>query len=214
MRFTEQQIQSLRLKVKERLSEKRYIHTLGVEEMAVEIGKACLPERIDELRAAALLHDISKEYSEAEHLNVAKRHNIIMSDEDMAAPALWHSITAGAVVSEDFPEYATSDVLSAVVNHTVGSWDMSTFDSIILLADYIEAGRKYQNCVSLRETFLHELSLSKDAEDSIRALDRAVFVSLDNNLKEFISRGADYHSRTKATRDAILAKTERQNNGN
>jgi predicted HD superfamily hydrolase involved in NAD metabolism len=144
MKYTENQIDFLRLEVGKRLSAKRFSHTLGVERMAVKIGEKCLPDRIDELRVAALLHDISKEYSEAEHLELIKTYNFSLSDEDLASPQLWHSITAPFVVMRDFPEFRGEDILSAVRNHTVGAPSMSVFDEIILLSDYIEDGRRYE----------------------------------------------------------------------
>lgn len=213
MKYTEMQIDNLRLEVGKRLSEKRFIHTLGVEKMAVIIGEKICPECIDRLRIAALLHDISKEYSEAEHILVAKKHNIVFTDEDISSPPLWHSITAPAVVKEEFSEFADEDILSAVYNHTVGAPDMTLFDEIILFSDYIEEGRRYKNCIDLREKFLLELSTAKSREDCVTALHRAVAVSLQNNINEFVSRGQSFHGRTKATYDAILAKLERQNNG-
>lgn len=213
MEFTDKQITSLREKVKARLSEKRFNHTLGVENMAVRIGRMCLPERISELRVAALLHDISKEYSEAEHFEIAKRHNVSFSEADLASPALWHSITAPLVVMEDFSELATDDILDAVRNHTAGSPDMSLFDQIILLSDYIEEGRKYRMCTEVREDFFERAALARSREECILALHHATLSSLNNTINEFVSRGRAYHERTKATRNAILAKTERQNNG-
>jgi predicted HD superfamily hydrolase involved in NAD metabolism len=213
MRYTEKEIDDLRLRVKARLSEKRFIHTLGVERMAVRIGEKCLPDKVSQLRVAALLHDISKEYSEAEYFEIAKRHNVSFSEEDLSAPALWHSITAPLSVLEYFPAFADDEVLSAVYNHTVGSPDMTVFDEIILLSDYIEDGRSYKNCVMLRESFLSELDVCDSIDKSVMALHRAVLKSLDNNINEFISRGKEYHSRTKLTRDEIFAKIERQNNG-
>lgn len=213
MIFSDNQIDSLRERVSGRLSEKRFLHTLGVEEMAVKIGELCLPDRLSELRVAALLHDISKEYSEAEYFEIAKRHNIRFSDEDLLAPALWHSITAPLAVLEDFSKYATEDVLSAVRNHTTGSPDMTLFDEIILLSDYIEDGRKYKNCIDVRDDFFARVKAAENRDEYILALHYATFSSLENNLKEFVSRGKPYHSRTKATRDAILKKIERQTNG-
>ena len=58
MSFGNESITSLRLKVKDRLSEKRYVHTLGVEKMARHLGTILLSDRLNELSAAALLHDI------------------------------------------------------------------------------------------------------------------------------------------------------------
>ncbi len=209
MKYTENQLSALRMEMGKRLSEKRYIHTLGVEEMAVKIGEKCLPYSIDRLRAAALLHDISKEYSKAEHDFLIKKYKITLTDDEMSEPALWHSFTAPAAVQEEFPEFADTDILSAVYNHTVGSPDMTFFDEIILLSDYIEMGRSYERCVSLRKNFIAELDVAVDTNEAIIALHRAVVKSLDNNIQEFISRGKSYHKRTELTRDAILAKTER-----
>ena len=213
MKYSEKQIESLRLEVGKRLSKKRFKHTIGVEKMAVLIGERIMPEAISELRAAALLHDISKEYSEAEQIMIMNKHNIELGEGEIFAPALWHSITGPKVIEEDFPEYASKDVLSSVYNHTVGSPDMSVFDEIVLLSDYIEEGRSYDKCVSLRDEFLIELQKAKSLEEGIISLHKAVAKSLDNNIKEFISRGKSYHKRTELTRDAIYSKIERQNNG-
>ena len=135
MKFTEKQIKDLRHAVGERLSEKRFAHTLGVEKMAVLIGEEIMPESVDKLQVAALLHDISKEYSEAEHFFVIKKHNVRLTDEDIVSPALWHSFTAPGVVIDEFSTYADEEILTAVGNHTVGSPDMSVFDEIILLSE-------------------------------------------------------------------------------
>lgn len=213
MKYTENMLEALRLEMKKRLSEKRFNHTLGVEKMAAVIGEKCLPDEVDTLRAAALLHDISKEYSEAEHFGLLEMHNLSMDSEEIDAKPLWHSVTAPLAVMREFPEYADERILSSVRNHTVGSPDMSVFDEIILLADYIEEGRTYENCVRLREDFLRELSDCKNQEESVLALHKAVVLSLENNINEFVSRGQSFHSKTKLTRDAILQIIERKSNG-
>ena len=84
MKFTDEQIDSLRREVGGRLSPKRFAHTLGVEKMAVRLGEICLPGMIDKLQVAALLHDISKEYSEAEYFLTIKKHNLTLTEEDLA----------------------------------------------------------------------------------------------------------------------------------
>ena len=213
MRFTESEIDALLLEVGKRLSEKRFKHTLGVEKMAALIGEKIMPESVDKLRVAALLHDISKEYSEAEYLELVEKHNLPFTDEDRKTPALWHSITAPCVVLSQFPEFEDAQVLSAVYNHTVGSPDMSVFDEIILISDYIEEGRQYKSCIELRESLLGELDRVKSLDEAVMALHSAVFKSLENTINDFYSRGKEYHSRTGLTRDAILKKIERQNNG-
>ena len=211
MKFTVTEIDSLRREVEGRLSQKRFEHTLGVEKMAEHIAEKVMPDRVDEIRVAALLHDISKEYSEAEQLEIAKDYGLTIGDEEINTPALWHSITAPGVVLRDFSHYASEDVLSAVYNHTVGAADMTVFDEIILLADYIEEGRKYDRCIALRESFCAEIERCRDNNAAVLVLHRAVYQSLENNIQEFISKGVDFHSRTKTSRDAVLAKIERFN---
>ena len=209
MKFTKQQIDDLRLEVGRRLSEKRFSHTLGVEKMAAFIGEKIMPESVDRLRAAALLHDISKEYSEAEYLLTFKKHNITLSDEDKQTPALWHSISAPWVIGDEFSNFSDEDILSAVYNHTVGSPDMSIFDEIILLSDYIEEGRKYRGCIELRDSFISELSVAKSIDEAISSLHKAVAISLENTINALEKRGEFCHSRTKATYAWVLAKIKR-----
>ena len=63
-RFTKKQIEELRFAVMGRISGKRFRHTLGVEHMAECIGEILRIENVNDIRAAALLHDVSKEYSD------------------------------------------------------------------------------------------------------------------------------------------------------
>lgn len=214
MKFSREEISSLRREMEKRLSKKRFIHTLGVEEMAAFIGEKILPDMIDELSIAALLHDVSKEYSEAEHLFVAKKHNITLTEEDISSPAVWHSVTGPLVIKDDFPEYAAERVLSAVAAHTSGAADMTPFDEIIFLSDYIEKGRTYQSCISLRESFLNELSSAACRDEGLRALHRAVLISLDNTISELTRRGKSVHPNALKARESILIKQKGNFNGN
>ena len=58
--ITEKMLAELRERVKPYLTDKRYLHTLAVEEEAAALGSVYLPSDINRLRAAALLHDITK----------------------------------------------------------------------------------------------------------------------------------------------------------
>ena len=209
MKFTDKQIESLKFQVSEKISQKRFDHTLGVEKMAIFLGQIILPDVVDKLRVAALLHDISKEYSEAEHLSLAEKHDIIFTEDDMSAPAIWHSLTARAIIFDHFSENVDDDVLSSVTNHTVGSADMSIFDEIIFISDYIEEGRKYESCVCVRNQLLNALSNANTVEKRILALHEATISSLRNTIDDLKSRGCNYHKSTKETLDSILKIVER-----
>ena len=60
MSYTVEQIDKLRERVGGILSDFRLNHTLGVERMAEKLAKLYCPEKEIMLRAAALLHDVTK----------------------------------------------------------------------------------------------------------------------------------------------------------
>ena len=202
MKFTEKELELLRLAVKDRLSEKRYIHTLGVETAAARIGEIVCPEDVPALRAAALLHDITKELSGDEQLALLAEQGITDGD-DISASAIHHSLTAPAVIKRDFPEFATERVLSAVRNHTTGDECMSVFDEIIFLADYIEDGRTYPACVELRQWLYRELDGAHSREAALTALHTATLAAIDNTIKSIRARGGKLNPRTLSARDYI-----------
>ena len=58
-----ERITKLRAAVKPYLTDKRYAHTLAVEQEAAALAGIYLPEKEEKLRIAALLHDITKKES-------------------------------------------------------------------------------------------------------------------------------------------------------
>ena len=206
MAYSEEQIKELRKKVSARLGEKRFLHTLGVERMAAVLAKKILPEKEMEIRAAALLHDITKEYSVQKHIDIIREHLSFVSESDMVAASVYHSLTAPFVIKNEFSEYADEDILSAVLNHTVGAPDMSVFDEIIFISDYIEEGRTYPVCVALREKLLSGMSVCSDASECVMLLHDATIESLDNTIVSLVKRGDFLHEKTVMTRNAFLSK--------
>lgn len=199
-------LDALRRRVGELLSEKRYRHTLGVERAAVRIGMACLPGKIDELRAAALLHDITKEYSREDQLAIMREHISTLTEDDYSTEAAYHSLTAPYVIERDFADYATPDVLSAVRSHTLADEDMSLFDEIIFISDFVEDGRTYPSCRELGDRLFSSLEVTEDRNGAILALHRATLDCLDFTVRFVLDRGYFLHGRTARARDALLAR--------
>ena len=73
-KYSEETLAALRNDVKKRMSEKRYNHTLEVEKMAHRIAELYAPDRVGLVRAAALLHDITKELSVEQHIDICNAH--------------------------------------------------------------------------------------------------------------------------------------------
>ena len=203
MTFGLDQLSRLRQRVRETLGVGRYLHTLGVERAAIRLGEQLCPEDISELSVAALLHDITKELSEEEQLEILKNIPEIC-DSDIKSASVHHSLTAPYVIERDFAEFATERVLEAVRNHTTGDEGMSVFDEIIFISDYIEDGRTYEGCVNVRDALYSELEGARTSEDKLRALRRAVLSALDNTVVGLVKSGRVIHERTVYARNYIL----------
>ena len=62
--FGERALCCLRERLRATMSQKRFAHTLGVEQTVAEMAAFYCPCKTGMLRAAALLHDCTKEYSD------------------------------------------------------------------------------------------------------------------------------------------------------
>lgn len=209
--ITDAALAALRADVVSRLSPGRAEHTLGVERAAAYMAERLCPEKLPLLRAAALLHDITKEYSFEKQLKICDEFGIILRDDEMASPQVLHAITAAAVIPVEYPSFASPELCGAVRWHTTGRADMTTAEKIIFLADYIEDGRKYAGCVALRTSFMTQLDAlcalgAANMPDRLACLDRAVLSELEGTLASLQARGLTADIDTVRARDCLLAK--------
>jgi len=202
--ITEEMLESLREKVKLRMSMERFEHTVGVESAAKWLGSLIMPERVNELRAAAILHDVTKELDVDEQIDLIESCEYI-DKQDRCTEAALHSFSAVAVIINEFADFASKDILDAVMFHTLGDPSMSMFAEIIYLSDYIEHGRTYNDCVAVRSQIERELSYALTQENREMALHRAVFVTIERTVMSVISRGKSVDPRTLKTKIAIEA---------
>ena len=186
--INEEMLTRLRSELKTKMSAFRFAHTLGVEEMAARIGAIYCPEKVNKLRAAALLHDITKELSVEAQKEVFKKHGVVMSRETELAPPIHHAITASLEIPERYPDFADPEILSAVKYHTTGRADMTLCEKIIYISDYIDFTRTYSDCILLRDMFwgAHPESMSKD--ERLMHLDRVVLKSLELTIIDLNER--------------------------
>ena len=96
--ITETELSALSSSVAARLSEKRFAHTKGVEEEIVRMGAIYLPDRIPELRAAALLHDVAKELPLEEQIAICREEGDRELETATRSPAILHGHAAASCV--------------------------------------------------------------------------------------------------------------------
>ena len=202
--FTEEMLDSLRIRVGEGMSEKRYFHTLEVEKMAARLGAIYAPERIPMLRAAALLHDVTKEKSVEEHIAIFEGAGVALSDAEKKSPKMFHAQTAALVIPAEYSEFATPTLVSAVRYHTTGRADMTIEEKIIYLADYIDMSRTFEDCVRLREFFMSACPEELDMAARERHLRDALIMSYDMTVRGLLEEGLPVNKDTMAARNQLI----------
>lgn len=127
----------------------RYIHSCNVAEEAVILAKlyGCDEEKA---YTAGILHDITKEFSKEEQLQIIRDGGIILDDVQKNAPKLWHSVS-GSVYIQTHLGLTDEDVINAIRYHTTGRANMSLLEKIIYTADYTSAERSYNGADVMRE---------------------------------------------------------------
>ena len=140
---------------RERLSDQRYRHTLGVAKAA-----AMLAERYgcDVRRAykAGLLHDICKDLAKEEQLALIERYLPDFKTAEpvwYASPSLWHSRAAALYAEHELNE-TDGEIIDAVRYHTSARGGMSRLEEIVYLADLISEDRDYPDVEEMRRLSL------------------------------------------------------------
>lgn len=196
-----EKVEEIRLKIGDFLSGSRLEHTFSVEKEALSIAKYVFPvynadeSHLFDLRASALLHDITKGLSLPEQLELCEKYGI--DKGDFPSCAILHSKTAAYLSRELFG--INDAVFSAISCHTTGKENMSVLDKIIFVSDYIEPTRKYEECKKAREYFYE--NVSKSPESAKEALDGTILMSLDGTIRSLLRKNQPIDVQTIITRN-------------
>jgi putative nucleotidyltransferase with HDIG domain len=188
--ITEEMLDDLRNKVCEDMSEKRFRHTAEVEKMVARLCELYAPEKSFTLRAAALLHDITKEYSSLKQIELCARYGLTVTECDLNAPKTFHARTAAAMIPDKYPEFDVDEVVSCVRWHTTGRAGMTLCEQLVYLADYIDMSRSFPDCVTLRNYFFDASPEKMDSGARIEHLRRTLLMSFDMTIRGLIDDGA------------------------
>ena len=191
-------IKEIETDLSNKLSKKRFIHTLGVVNSAMYLAQK-YGANIENAHLAALLHDCAKE------IPLLEMHDLVADlpcDQDMLhSGALLHGL-AGMVLANTQYGVTNPDILEAIRVHTTGKENMSKLDKIIFLADYIEPNRKFPGVNDIRLA----------AEQS---LDAGVLCGFDMTIRHLIDRGDSIYPLTILSRNDLLRHMKKggANNG-
>jgi len=149
---------------RERLSEKRYGHTLRVADTAESLAQV---HGLDPGRArlAALLHDAARETEPEEFLRLAEEWGLSVGELERQSPKLLHGPVAAELARRELG-VEDEEVLEAVRAHTVGRAGMGPLALVLYVADKIEPSRDYPSVGRIRE--LARRNLRAAAAESLR----------------------------------------------
>jgi nicotinate-nucleotide adenylyltransferase len=184
--------------LKENISPKRYLHTLGVEHAAADLAERHGENAVD-ASFAALIHDSAKEFSNELILEYARKDGIEPDEIMLLSPQLLHGHAASAFAKERFG-IDDEKILAAVRNHTMGRPGMSLFEKIIYLADYIALGRDHKWVDELREMAYDDIG---------RPCEKATALTIAHVLSE----REPLHPQTVLTYNSLLISNRRRMNG-
>lgn len=173
--------------LKEKLDDYRFLHSLNVAESAAMLA---LMYGGDEEKAyfAGLVHDIMKNATKEEQLQIMEKGGIILSRTEKNNSKLWHAM-AGECYLRTEMGITDSEILSAVRYHTTGKAGMSLLDKIVYIADYISAERDYSDVDVMRQ-----LAVTKDLDEAALYALKYSFVSLSEKEKLIHPDSVEYYN--------------------
>jgi len=182
-------VESIKRKLKEKLTEKRYIHSVNVMEVAVKLADKYNADR-DKAAVAGILHDCARCMKYEDAVNLSKSYNVLVDEETIKQIELLHGPLGEAIARN---EYGIDDkeILSAIRYHTTGHGNMTLLEKIIYIADYIEPARNFECVEEARKLAFEDI-------------DRAVLFSLDNTIRYLLLKGALIHGYTIEARNSII----------
>ncbi|MGN1327384.1 MAG: bis(5'-nucleosyl)-tetraphosphatase (symmetrical) YqeK, partial [Clostridia bacterium] len=185
-------IEEIKKDLKEILSEKRYIHSVGVMEMCEILAKRYNAD-VETAKLAGILHDIAKEIPPEEKLKYVEQNNIQIDEiERINTPILHGKI--GADIAKN--KYGVNEqIQKAIEYHTTTSPEMDMIAKIVYVSDKIELNRKSEDY-----DIIYERELAQ------KDLDETIIYIINSNIKSLIKKNKLIHPKSIQTRNTLLCK--------
>lgn len=174
-----QQFEQLQVEIKKMVSEKRYLHCLGVMEEAVKLAHRWGADE-EKARIAGLVHDVAKEFDLMQSYNLCDMLGVKLDEVTRFEHKLLHA-PLGAMYAKKMMGIEDEEIYDAICYHTTAKPDMPLLTKIIYVADAIEPNRDpYEGLTRLREL-------------AYRDLDAAIRMELDMTIQKLVDRGRMIH---------------------
>lgn len=188
--------------LKSQLSERRYQHSLGVEETACDIGLRfqLKASQMEALSIAALLHDCAKCMPLNDMLHYAHQYQIPIPETEKKCPQTLHAII-GAYKAAQHWGIQRQEVLDAIRWHTTARSHMGLVEKIIYIADKTEP--------YLRDPDFSKSVFAHITSNRMESLDDAMLTILDNTVRYLLEREQWIHPATFEARNHFVQRVGR-----
>lgn len=174
--------------VKNTLSEKRYIHSIGVMKQAEYLAKK-YGQDVEIAKAVGIVHDIAKELTEEEKIKYVEENKIEIDEIEKINIGLLHAKIGADICKKKYN--FTEEMQNAIKYHTTGNENMDTLAKIIFVADKTEENRKYDDLQTVQ----------KLADED---LDKCILYILDYMLVDNVKKQKTIHPDSIKIRNKIL----------
>ena len=166
-------IELIKEEIKEKLTEKRFMHSISVMDMCEKLAKIYGCD-IKKAKLVGLVHDMAKEMTDKEMLGYVNKNNIAISDTEKNIPQILHGKIAGDLAKKkyDFDD----EMCEAIKYHTTGKEDMTLLQKILFVADKIDETRNYEGVEELRKLAFENLD-----EAIIKNIDETLIINIGKN---------------------------------
>lgn len=166
----------IRENMKMLLKESRYIHSLGVEEVACDLA-IIHGYDMEKASIAGILHDCARNMTDQQLIEECETHHIPVSEIEKKCGFLLHG-KIGALYAKEKFGVKDQEILDAIIYHTTGRPEMTLLEKIIFTADYIEPYRRpLPRIDEIRKAAYFNLDL-------------AVYMILENTLFYLVDSGS------------------------
>jgi len=174
--------------VKQKLSEKRYNHSVCVMERCEELAKKFNVD-LDTAKKVGIAHDIAKELTAEEKLEYVKKNNINIDEIEAENTGLLHAKIGSDIAIKEFG--FTYEMGEAIKAHTTGLPEMTLLSKILFIADRTSRERNFPDINLLNEI------LEKN-------IDEAVLYIIDKKIQLQIEKKQSMHPNSIIARNEIL----------
>ena len=176
--------------IKNRLSEYRYKHSVGVMKMAGELAKFYNLD-IKKARIIGLAHDIAKQMTDKEIEEYTRKYNIKLDELELKNRELIHSKLGADICKREYN--FDDEMANAVLYHTTGNPNMDLMAKIIFIADKVEENRVYDD-------------LERRRKLAFENIDQAIIETINYTTTYCIERGDVIHLDAILTRNKLIIK--------